>query len=565
MSTPIGQNPTQNVDTTQTSNPLDKAAKDKLEKEYGQLFTKVPRKKADEKRLLQLQWVLNPSTLGDEFKQLSEMSSPNPKQKLRLQALKETKPSAQGNAIGKTPEGRSVKTQERSLDTPELSGPKQALNNQATQQSSRTIQTNATPSTGVSNADAGTPEASKPTNILEQVSPKDTLSPAEQIKPKTASQDSNTLESLWDNRNPTPLGKGAFGEVFGSADGQHVFKKMSSEEAKEVIINMEINANKVLMSGLETVKQSSDRFYAQGVDFVTKYKGCIDVDGETVLVFERAPGVEMAQFLRDHKVEDENIVIAARMCAVMVTAVSAMDKIGMMHRDIKPENIMVHVAEDGSVTGKLIDQGFAVKTADSRAQEEGAGTPPYIAPEYLKKGAITPAADVFSLGVVLMNTFFKDSPAARGMELGFAREVTPANGFALRKAFQRMQALKGYGVGNFQRDSCMQTIFGHGEETSKRLCDPQGVYSKDQLQFLGKLIQDCLQMDPSKRPSAAQVGFVLEYFAACMDDNVRIQEHNAKPENRDNQQPLVTIPPYQDVMALAKEDRPVKQDQPATT
>jgi hypothetical protein len=41
-----------------------------------------------------------------------------------------------------------------------------------------------------------------------------------------------------------------------------------------------------------------------------------------------------------------------------------------------------------------------------------------------------------------------------------------------------------------------------------------------------------------------------------MDDNNRIREHNAKPENSNHPLEKVTIPPYQDIMAFAKADRP---------
>lgn len=69
---------------------------------------------------------------------------------------------------------------------------------------------------------------------------------------------------------------------------------------------------------------------------------------------------------------------------------------GILHCDVKPENIMVDQA--GRV--KLIDFGISL--------EEGAhvsgplvGSPHYLAPERVTGGPITPAADIYSFGIVL--------------------------------------------------------------------------------------------------------------------------------------------------------------------
>jgi len=72
---------------------------------------------------------------------------------------------------------------------------------------------------------------------------------------------------------------------------------------------------------------------------------------------------------------------------------------GVIHRDIKPSNVIV---ADG--TAKLLDFGLAL----DRDRVEGVvqrerrivGTPAYMAPEYVEKLTVSPAMDVFALGVL---------------------------------------------------------------------------------------------------------------------------------------------------------------------
>ena len=78
----------------------------------------------------------------------------------------------------------------------------------------------------------------------------------------------------------------------------------------------------------------------------------------------------------------------------------AAHRAGIVHRDLKPDNIMVR--NDGSLA--LTDFGIAKDlNADSALTRHGEvfGTPSYIAPEQALGQAVGPAADVYSLGVIL--------------------------------------------------------------------------------------------------------------------------------------------------------------------
>jgi hypothetical protein len=81
----------------------------------------------------------------------------------------------------------------------------------------------------------------------------------------------------------------------------------------------------------------------------------------------------------------------------------ALHAAGLVHRDLKPENLFLTQGDDGRDVVKLLDLGVAKLIGDN-ATAPGAliGTARYMAPEQAGgTGEVGPAADVFSLGVIL--------------------------------------------------------------------------------------------------------------------------------------------------------------------
>jgi serine/threonine protein kinase len=131
-------------------------------------------------------------------------------------------------------------------------------------------------------------------------------------------------------------------------------------------------------------------------------------DGYVYIVMELLEG----RTLRDVLAKEAPLE-TARAVALMLqasAAVAAAHDAGIIHRDLKPANIFIVQSADRPAVVKVLDFGIAKLAAESLDEDEpktltlvGAmiGTPRYMSPEQCDGAELTPAADVYSLGVIL--------------------------------------------------------------------------------------------------------------------------------------------------------------------
>jgi serine/threonine-protein kinase len=130
-------------------------------------------------------------------------------------------------------------------------------------------------------------------------------------------------------------------------------------------------------------------------------------DGYVYIVMELLLG----RTLRD-VLAKESPLDPARAVSLMLQisdAVAAAHDAGIIHRDLKPANIFIVHRADVPAVVKVLDFGIAKLAADSLDDDDptltliGAmiGTPRYMSPEQCDGAELTPAADVYSLGVIL--------------------------------------------------------------------------------------------------------------------------------------------------------------------
>lgn len=112
------------------------------------------------------------------------------------------------------------------------------------------------------------------------------------------------------------------------------------------------------------------------------------------IVSEFVPGGSLAARLTRGPVARED---AVRWVGQVADALDAAHRAGLVHRDVKPENILLSAAGDAL----LADFGIARPRETPAEASAGIGTLRAMPPEQLAGRPLTPAADVYALGMVL--------------------------------------------------------------------------------------------------------------------------------------------------------------------
>ena len=123
------------------------------------------------------------------------------------------------------------------------------------------------------------------------------------------------------------------------------------------------------------------------------------------LVMEYVEGSTLAAHLAKGRLPWDQ---ARALLEPVLSAVAAVHATGLIHRDLKPGNVLM----DAEGRPKVVDFGLAKDASEAALTMEGTilGTPEYMAPEQAKGDPVSPASDVYSLGVMAYHMVSGRSP-----------------------------------------------------------------------------------------------------------------------------------------------------------
>ena len=125
--------------------------------------------------------------------------------------------------------------------------------------------------------------------------------------------------------------------------------------------------------------------------------------GRPYFVMDYIQGSDLSQIIQQEKLTLNNkINLLIQICKGMSTA----HKNGVIHRDIKPSNLIV----DSENHLHILDFGIAWLAASGKP-ENIVGTPDYMSPEqFTHPESVTHLTDIYSLGVIMYQMFFNTLP-----------------------------------------------------------------------------------------------------------------------------------------------------------
>lgn len=236
------------------------------------------------------------------------------------------------------------------------------------------------------------------------------------------------------------LGRGGSGHVYKALDTSEdrtvalkIFKYISSDDSESIIrFEKEVAVYDKLQN------EHCARLYDHGVS----------EEGFLVLAMEFLDGSPLGQVLAQEAPLEAGRAVAIT-CQILEALVGAHGQ-GIVHRDLKPDNVFITRTAQGNEFVKVLDFGIAkfleAEAANETLSRDGFvfGTPQYICPEQALGWQVSPASDIYSLGVVLYEMLAGTTPfqSDTAMGLGMKHIYEPAPMERLSSADPVLRALR---------------------------------------------------------------------------------------------------------------------------
>jgi serine/threonine protein kinase len=193
------------------------------------------------------------------------------------------------------------------------------------------------------------------------------------------------------------IGRGGMSSVYRATDenlGRDVALKLFAPQAPDAD---ELKRQEAEITLLATLNHPSlVTLFDVGVD------ARIPDEPRPFLTMELVEGQDLRSRIRHGEVPLDELAVVG---AGIADALAYVHGLGILHRDIKPGNILLVQSRPGEpLRAKVADFGIARIADATRLTATGAmvGTAAYLSPEQAMGSPLTPATDIYSLGLVLL-------------------------------------------------------------------------------------------------------------------------------------------------------------------
>ncbi len=199
------------------------------------------------------------------------------------------------------------------------------------------------------------------------------------------------------------LGRGGFGRVY---------RAMDVELEREVAIKVleltgvadKAEALEALLARFRREAMLAARIHHPSVVRVYDVGVLEGKAGQPFIVMELLDGQDLEALLREG-----GPLEPARALSLFCGALDALaeaHQVGIVHKDLKPSNLFISTPGTPGERIKIVDFGIAHigDASQGRLTQTGhmLGTPQYMAPEYFESQDVTPALDVYQMGLILV-------------------------------------------------------------------------------------------------------------------------------------------------------------------
>ena len=200
------------------------------------------------------------------------------------------------------------------------------------------------------------------------------------------------------NENKSPLGKGAFGEVW----------KVTHENSQKVycikiLIKRDIFEQKLI----NQINKEISIMYNVNHPYSVKLVNHFEDNEKLYLIMELASNGNLYNFIQKNKKDKiKNMDLIKKLIIQTIEIIKYLHSLNIIYRDIKPENILL----DKDYNVKLCDYGWATYFTPGKFLTVYCGTPEYVSPEMLKKYPYNEKIDIWGIGVLIFELVFGYAP-----------------------------------------------------------------------------------------------------------------------------------------------------------